>query len=134
MDWRWLGWQVAAPIIGPVALASLFVLLWSTGAKGFTPDYGKVIGNVSPWALTFYSLTLIGSTFHAFLPKFKDHIGLGIFIIIVGGAVCVYASFIAVWSHDSNFVPGIEVYFVTVVLLVASIWLCYKAYARSQEI
>lgn len=121
------------PILGPILLAALFIWLWSTGDARFTPDYGNAIANVSPWALTFYSLTLLGSTLHAFLPKMNKHQGLGISMIVVALAVCVYAGFIAVWRHNSGFEPGVQVYGVTLVLLLITITICYWSHSKIGE-
>ena len=131
MNLKWIWWQVAVPVLGPIIVAAIFIAAWSTGAKGFSPNYGNVVANVSPWALTFYSLTLLGSTLDTLWPKLTEHTALGIAMIVVALAVCVYAGFIAVWSHDSTFTPGTGVYMVTLILLAITIILCHISYSKA---
>lgn len=132
MNWAWMFWQVAVPVGGPIALSALFILLWWTGAEDFSPQWGLII-DVSPWALTFYALTLIGTTLHGFWPKLSDHKGLGFGLIGTALAVCVYAAFIAIWRHHESFAPSGGVYWVTGALLVVSIVLCYQAHTRYEN-
>ena len=61
-------WQVLAPVLGPILISVLVVFLWSTGQPGFQMDW-SIIVDVSPWALTFYTITLIGATMNDFWPK-----------------------------------------------------------------
>lgn len=130
VNYRWIWWQVVVPVIGPIALGAAFIALWSTGARGFVPDYANALANMSPWGLTFYSIALLGSTLNTFWPKLRDHPGLGIAMIVDALAVCVYAGFIAVWRHDSAFVPGAEVYTVTIILLAITIVTCHISYQK----
>lgn len=130
MQVKWLLWQVLLPIAGPVILAGLIVMGWASGDENFVPNYSIVL-DVSPWALTFYALTLIGSTLHVFWRKLSEHPGIGAALIGVAFAVGVYASFIVIWRHDPNFVPGASVYYVTVFLLFASVALCHWGQAKS---
>jgi hypothetical protein len=126
MQWKWLFWQVFAPILGPVLMSVLVVFLWSTGQPGFRMDWGIIV-DVSPWALTFYAITLIGATMNDFWPKMGDHSVLGGGLIGIAVAVALYASFIVVWRHDPKFVVGTPVHGVTLFLLFLSKILSHQA-------
>jgi hypothetical protein len=119
----------AVPIFGPVVLSLAFIGLWSTGDPAFVPDYANAIAEVTPWALIFYSIALLGSTLHAFWPILNRYAVLGTVMIVEAIAVCVYAGFIAVWRHDLAFQPGVGVYATTVILLVATVSTCHLGYA-----
>jgi hypothetical protein len=57
-QWDWITWQVLAPILGPILISSVVVLLWQTGTRNFPIKWGIVV-DVTPWALTFYCITLL---------------------------------------------------------------------------
>jgi MFS superfamily sulfate permease-like transporter len=124
--WKWILWQVAAPLLGPIIVSLLVVLAWHTGKPGFRMQWSIVL-DVSPWALTFYAMTLIGATMNDFWPKMQGHAVLGISLFTVATAVALYASFIVVWRHDPDFKVGTPVYGVTLFLLFLSIVLCHQA-------
>src|SRR6266478_5697885 len=117
--WKWIFWQVLAPILGPILISAGVVFLWSTGQPGFQMDW-HIIVDVSPWALTFYAITLIGATMNDFWHKMGDHWMLGAGLFGIATAVALYASFIVVWRHDPKFVVGTPVYTVTLFLLFLS--------------
>ena len=89
------------------------------------PDYGIVFDNLSPWVLTVYALTLIGSTFNDLGAKMGQHAvvvgALAVFACVVG----VYAAFITVWQHDAAWMPDAYVYTVSGGLLLIAIALSY---------
>jgi hypothetical protein len=124
MKWHWILWQVLAPIFGPIAISIGVVLLWQTGNPNFRISW-PIILDVSPWALTFYCFTLIGTTMNDLWPNFKDRPILVIGLIVVALMVAIYASFMVIWRHDPNFRPGTNVYVVTFIFLGISIPLCY---------
>lgn len=126
LRWKGLLWQVFIPILGPILVSFLVVIAWRTGQPAFRVDWSVII-DVSPWALTFYSLTLIGATMNDFWPKMQGHTALGVGLLMVAVAVALYASFIVVWRHDPTFAVGLPVYGVTVFLLVIPIVLCHEA-------
>ncbi len=132
MRWGWLAWQVLVPIFVPVFVSFLVVGAWATGQPNFSSNY-SIILDISPWALTFYSLTLIGSTLNIFWDRINSHPILGSATIITAGAVTVYASFMVVWRHDPKFVAGNEVYSVTVILLVVTIILCHWCFVKTDD-
>src|SRR5215472_17639370 len=126
LQWRWILWQVAIPILGPIGMSAIFLLAWKTGEP---PDWAikwhPIIEDVTPWALIFYSMTLIGATIDDFLPKFSAHIPFGVSLAVVAIAVTVYASFIVIWHQDANWHVRSPVYYVTGFLLVLSIVMCH---------
>jgi hypothetical protein len=124
--WKWIFWQVIAPVAGPIMISALVVFAWRSGQNTFKVDWSVVL-DVSPWALTFYTITLIGATMNDLWPKLGDHAALGVFLIVVAFSVALYASFIVIWRHDRAFVPGTSVYLVTCLLLAISVVLCHRA-------
>lgn len=127
LDRTWLLWQVAIPLLAPIVISGVVVGAWATGNPTFTPSM-SIIVDVSPWALTFYSLTLIGSTFNVFWPKLGTNAMLGIGLILTAVAVTLYASFMVIWRHDPTFSPGVPVYIVTVFLLCISVILSHNGH------
>ncbi|MEM6600666.1 MAG: hypothetical protein AAF649_04700, partial [Verrucomicrobiota bacterium] len=89
--------------------------------------------DVSPWALTFYTLTLICSTLNTVWNKLAQNSVDVISILVVAAAVLVYASFMVIWRHNPDFTPGASVYIVTIILLVSSVYLCHKGYCNSES-
>ena len=108
LQWKWIIWQVAVPILSPIGMSVIFVYLWESGQPGFIIRWPIII-DVSPWALIFYSTTLIGATMHDFSPKFSDHQALGYSLIATAIAVVLYAGFIVIWRHDPKWNPGVAV-------------------------
>ena len=116
-----------APIVGPIAISAIVVLAWWTGQPKFPINWHLLIDDVTPWALTFYTITLIGATMNDLWPKLSNHPVLGVSLIVVAFAVALYAAFIVIWRHgDPNFKPETSVYLVTFILLGISIVLCYN--------
>jgi hypothetical protein len=129
INWRWFGWQVALPLGGPIVFSGIAMLLWKSGNPAFKPDL-HVLLDVSPWALTFYSLTLISSTMNEFWKNISEHPMLGGSLITVAIAVGLYASFIVIWRHDSHFTSRPPIYGVALLLLVVSVVLSHAGYQR----
>ncbi len=127
IDWKWGIWRVAVPLAAPTVISFIVAYAWASGNPGFRPSL-SIAADVSPWALTFYSLTLIGSTLNDFWPKLTTKPVLGSALILVAVAVLLYTSFIVIWRHNPTFVPGKPVYGVTLVLLCSSVALCHVGY------
>ena len=127
-DWnrKWLFWQVIAPILGPILISAVAVIFWETINPNFKARW-EVIFDVTPWALTFYTITLIGATMNDLWPKLGTHPGLGVGILAVGFSVGLYAALIVIRRHDQSFVPGTQGYAVTLILLALSVILCHQA-------
>jgi len=123
---KWIIWQVLAPIFGPMAMSVIVVLAWRSGQPQFPINWYLIVEDITPWALTFYCITLIGATMDDLWPELQQHPGLGLSLIMVALAVALYASFIVIWRHDRNFTPGVPVYVVTFLLLTLSIVLCHE--------
>lgn len=126
LDWKWLFWQVVAPLVGPVVISAIVAMLWWTGSPDFKIHWPLIVEDVTPWALTFYAITLIGATMDDLWPKLSGHAVLGVSLIVMALAAAIYGAFIVIWRHNSGFAPGAGVYVVTFAILVISIGLCYK--------
>lgn len=125
---RWLFWQVAVPLLGPAVISAFIILLWISGNPGFKPSL-PVIVDLSPWALVFYTLTLLGATLNELWPNVSQHQTLGGSLAVTVLAVAIYGAFIVIWRHNAAWQPGGAVYFVTAVLLVVSVFLSHAGYA-----
>jgi len=125
IKWKWILWQVAVPILGPVAMSALAAVLWWSGRPDFHIDW-RIIIDISPWALTFYAITLIGAALNDLTPNFSDRPGIGVSLILAAVAVSLYGGFIVIWRHDPKFTAGAGVWVVTFILLAISIGLCHN--------
>lgn len=126
LDWNWLCWQVGLPLIGPLALSAIFALLWWSLQETFLPQI-KVLVDVTPWALATYSLTLIGSALRLFWARSAQHPWLSAGLVAVALADTIYYAFMVIRRHDPTFVVASPAYFVSGILVMASITLCYRA-------
>src|SRR2546430_6813053 len=117
---KWVLWQVALPLLGPMALSFVTVLAWRSGNPDFVLRL-SIILDMSPWALTFYSLALVGSTMSFVWPKLSTLPYLGSALIAVAFAVSLYAAFMVIWRHSATFTPGPQVYGVAIGLSAFSI-------------
>jgi hypothetical protein len=131
LEGKWLLWQVAIPLLAPIIVSGVVILAWLSGSPKFSPNI-QIAVDVSPWALTFYTLTLIGSTLNEFWPKLTTHVALGLAISLVATAVTLYAAFMVIWRHDPAFVPGRPVYLVALSLLFISVVLCHIGYQKGK--
>ena len=114
------------PLIGPVVISGVVVCLWWVGDPKFKINWHLLIDDLTPWALTFYAITLIGATMKDLWSKLSVHPVLGVSLLLTAFTVAVFESFIVIWRHDSQFVAGTSVYLVTCFLLGVSIYLCHK--------
>jgi cation transport ATPase len=124
--WKWLSWQVLAPLAGPIAVSYLVALLWETGQPNFHMNW-KVIVDVTPWALTFFTMALIGSGFNDIWADLGKNQATAAFLMVDAIAVLIYTSFIVIWRHTPNFEPGTGVYVLTFILLGTSVVVCHEA-------
>jgi hypothetical protein len=106
-------------------MSALAAVLWWTGNPQFKIDW-RIIADISPWALVFYAITLIGAALNDLMPEFSSRPGVGTSLILAAIAVSLYAGFIVVWRHDDKFAPGAGVWVVTIILLAISIGLCHN--------
>jgi hypothetical protein len=116
--------QVGIPAVAPIFLSAVFVFAWKTLDSGFTPNF-RVIVDVTPWAIAVYSLALIGCTFDRSWAKLGKGALSGLWV--AAAANVVYYAFLVIRRHDLAFAVPADAYYVTVVLMIASIVLCYRA-------
>ena len=87
LKWKWILWQVVVPILGPIAISIVAVVLWWTGRTDFRIHWGLIV-DITPWALTFYAVTLIGAALNDLIPDFSRRPG-NWFFTDIGGACCI---------------------------------------------
>ena len=126
LNWQWLVWQVGVPLGGPVILSWLTILAWETGNPNFTPKWSIVL-DVSPWALTFYGLTLVGASLDSLWARMPSHRYVGSGLIASAMLLAAYAAFMVIWRHDGGFTPGSRVYIATITLLFPALVFSYMA-------
>lgn len=132
LNWQWLIWQVGIPLGGPVILSWLIVLAWGTGNPDFIPKWSVVL-DVSPWALTSYSLALIGAALNELWPRMPDNRALGWGLFGCASTTAIYTAFMVIWRHNTAFEPGPNVYILTGLLLLVTIFLCHLAQSTPEE-
>lgn len=125
LKWKWILWQVIVPIFGPIGISGIAAILWWTGNPDFRFDW-NVIVDVTPWALIFYAITLIGAALNNIVPEFSDRPGMGFSLILAAVAVSLYGGFIVIWRHNHQFSVGTGVWIATFILLAISIGLCHN--------
>ena len=123
-DWRWLGFQVGVPLLLPALLSALFVLAWKSLDASFVPDWRLVV-DLTPWAIAVYSLTLIGGAFDRAWGRL-DRGPLSL-LWLCAFANAVYYSFLVIRRHDPQFMVHAGAYYVTAMLMVLSVIICYRA-------
>jgi len=133
LNWQWLVWQVGVPLGGPVILSWLTILAWETGNPNFTPQWSIVL-DVSPWALTFYGLTLVGASLNSLWPRIPSNAVIGGGLIASALAMAIYTAFMIIWRHDSGFAPGLGVYLMTGAMLFFAVFFSYRASANQKDI
>lgn len=82
--------------------------------------------DISPWAITFYSLTLVATTLYQIWDDLAKMPGRAVGLFLVAAGVSNYAAFTVIWRHDASFVPGTTVYLVAISLLLMAIAFCYS--------
>jgi hypothetical protein len=125
LKWKWILWQVVVPILGPIAISTVAVVLWWTGRTDFQIHW-RLIVDITPWALTFYAVTLIGAALNDLIPDFSRRPGIGFSLILAALAVSLYAAFIVIWRHENDFSVGPRIWVATIILLAISVGLCYN--------
>lgn len=88
---------------------------------------GRKSGGRSPWALTFYAITLIGATMNDFAKEFSNRIGVGVGLILAAVTVSMYTGMMVIWRHDNGFKPGIGVWAATLFFVAVTVGLCHEA-------
>ena len=131
INWVWLFWQVALPIGGPSLVSAFVILLWSTGAQGFVPDYAWVLASISPWALVIYAVTLLANALRTIIPTGRQ--GLIWATVACTVAIFLYAGFIVIWNHYPDYQPNGNIYKVTIILLFSSIIVSHGAHNVTEQ-
>jgi uncharacterized membrane protein len=107
-------------------ISGIVVFFWWTLKSGFAPSW-HVIADITPWALTFYCITLIGATMNDLWGDYQKRPELFVGLLLTAAGVIVYYSLIVILRHEPSFVPGTAAYVATFILLAVSIGLCYRA-------
>ena len=132
--WDWFFWQVFLPIAGPIVVSAGIVGLWQQGPWPVPEiDWKIVFDDMSPWALSFYCVTLICVTMHEFWSRLSSHPVLGWGLIGVGVIVVVYAAIIVLFRHAPHYEVGTRLWQITFVFLVAVVYLCHSAVAALEK-
>jgi hypothetical protein len=124
--WKWIIWQVVIPLAGPVLISAGVVCLWQLGDDAFRINWHIVL-DVSPWALTFFCMTLIGAAMSDLWPKISNHAMLVLCLFAIFFTTAIYASFIVIWRHRPGFEPGTAVYVFAFFLVALSVIFCHVA-------
>jgi hypothetical protein len=126
VDLKWILLQVCLPLLAPIVLAAVIAGLWLSLNPGFHPN-AAIILDLTPWTLVFYSLTLIGSAFLSNPSAQGQRPWLTRMLVLVAAADLVYYALMVVSRHNPKFAAPAGAYYVSVVLVMASIALCYRA-------
>ena len=124
--WKWLLLQVAAPLIVPILVSAVAAFVWEIGVPTFHMDM-KVVADITPWALVFFTVALLGSGFYDLWSDWTGRPALAVSLLSIAFVVLIYASFIVIWRHTPTFVPGTGVYTLAFILLGASVMVCHEA-------
>jgi hypothetical protein len=130
--YRWIFWNVIFPLVLPIISSGIVVLMWTTGKSDFTADPGVIL-DISPWALIFFGLALIGSTIFEFWPRLPHHPGIGLSLLLSTVALAIYAGMMVIWRHEDTFRPAASVYYASGALLIFATALCYLAHDKIEK-
>jgi hypothetical protein len=128
-NWPWLVRQVVVPLGGPIALSWVIISAWQTGNPDFVPQWGIAL-DITPWALVFYALALMGTALNELLPQISTHVRLGWLLIVTASLTQIYAAFLIIWRHNSTFVPNRTVYIAAAFRVLLAIVLSHTATSR----
>ena len=129
IEWGWLFWSVLVPTMGPPFFTLLVFGAWMTFATQAKPDIKSIVADLSPWALCFFGLTLIGASINEMgFKRFAEHRALGVSMAVVGIAALGYAVLLALFRAMGKDVAHAPVYYVTFVLWALAVVLCHWSY------
>jgi hypothetical protein len=127
--WPWLIWQVLSPLLGPIVV-SLFAALLLKTMQHDVPLNRDVIVDVTPWALIFFTLALLGGGFHDIWPTLGTHKILFGFLLVETLAVFMYVETTVTWRlQHPGVVPDEGVWVAAFIMLISSIVICHEAAA-----
>src|SRR5260221_14721051 len=124
--WKWLIVQVFAPLGIPIFVSALAAAVWELGQPSFHMDM-KVVADITPWALVFFTMALLGGGFYDLWADWTGRPVLSISLMSIAFIVLIYASFIVIWRHSPTFVPGTGVYMLAFIMLSAAVGLFHEA-------
>ena len=120
---RWHVFQVVLPIGGPILLSLIFVGFERAGRPEFEPSLAVIV-DLTPRALTFYTLALICVTLSDFWPHISRHKVVGASTVFIGALVSALYAKIVVWRHDAAYEPSGGAFVVASILTLAAIYFC----------
>ncbi len=121
----WLAWEVLVPIGVPIVMTMVIDLMQQTGPH--PPPFSlEVLVDLTPWTLTFFSLTLIAHSLRRLWPHIEAQKVPFVAIIGVAFVVALYAGFIVQWRHET-WKPDLRVYSVAAILTLVSVWFCHAS-------
>jgi hypothetical protein len=135
--WTWLNLQVLLPLAGPIVLSLLIALALIT-LKPKVPLNPDVIVDVTPWALIFFTMALLGSGIHDYWSAVarppapgvvRPSMAVIISILVVAAAILIYVTLIVAdrLQQSGASAYGTSVWVLTFILLGASIVVCHEA-------
>jgi hypothetical protein len=125
--WSWLSWQVLSPLVGPIAVSFVAALLLKTMQHDVSLNR-DVIVDVTPWALIFFTLALLGGGFNDVWPTLGRHKILFGFLVVEAVVVLMYVETTVSWRlQHPGVAPDVGVWVAAFIMLVASILLCHEA-------
>jgi hypothetical protein len=118
---------VLSPLAGPIAISTVVALFWMTLDPTIQIDR-KVILDITPWALIFFSVALIGGGFVDIWPVMALRQVVLLSLLALAVAVVLYAGATVIFRllhpHDE---PAAGVWIATFFLLGASVVICHEA-------
>jgi hypothetical protein len=142
IDKEWVVLQVVLPIFGPIVVSLMVVGLWLSLDPTFKPRFMPIL-DVGPWALMVYTVTLLFTSLQGILPNSQQHRALTWSMIVVAVVVTIYAGCMELRrqqapapSADASAPAAVLIphtaYYVAVLLLLVSVYLCHQAYRVSK--
>jgi hypothetical protein len=124
--WSWLFFQVLLPLPGPIVISLIAWLFLRTTDN--VPMSREVIVDVTPWALIFFTMALLGAAFHDIWPNLGSHIILGVVLLVLTILVFMYIQHTVSWRIEHPRVePDRGVWVTAFTLLAGSIVTGYLA-------
>ena len=139
MDWRWIFWQIVVPVFGPTLIALAVAVAWMSLEPTFSIRWAVVV-DITPWATTFYCITLVCSTMHALWERIvaSETVGAEFYnrftsLMMIASAVVLYNALTVIKRHDPSFAAPSAAYWVTAVLMIVSVVLSYRGHLVAQS-
>jgi hypothetical protein len=128
IKWRWLSWNALIPTFGPTLFSLLVIGMWKTGDPSTELNLTRV-ADLTPWALCFFALTLIGSSYSDLDRSLKNAYPTIVgWMLAVGAGALLYASVISLLKLKGFDVARAPVYYVTGALWIGAVTVCHWSY------